>query len=336
MAEICFGAATSHGPMLTLAPAMWQQRAEYDRVHTNLIYRGACHSFDDLVRLRSAEGLESKLTPCNMEARFMDCQRALDQLGQTIMSCSLDALVIIGDDQHELFHADNMPVFSLYAGAQIDHLRPAPNQVETMQAGIASSLEGRYPDHPMKYSGVPELAEHMIRQLVAEHYDVSCSYQLPLGRYGDRGIPHAFGFVYTRLLGGHVLPNIPVFINTFYPPNQPTLERCISFGRALARVVTSWGSDFRVGVVASGGLSHYVVDESLDHEILGYLGQNDMNSILKMPSELFTSGNSEIRNWLAIGGAMDEAGLSMETVDYAACYRSLAGTGSGMGFAQWR
>ena len=34
--------------------------------------------------------------------------------------------------------------------------------------------------------------------------------------------------------------------------------------------------------------------------------------------------------------AMAEAGLQMQLIDYVPCYRSEAGTGSGMGFAYWK
>ena len=35
-------------------------------------------------------------------------------------------------------------------------------------------------------------------------------------------------------------------------------------------------------------------------------------------------------------GIMREAGLHMKTVDYVPCYRSEAGTGSGLGFSIWQ
>jgi hypothetical protein len=43
-----------------------------------------------------------------------------------------------------------------------------------------------------------------------------------------------------------------------------------------------------------------------------------------------------IKNWIVVAGAMAEAGLKMKLIDYVPCYRSEAGTGSGMGFAYWK
>jgi 3-O-methylgallate 3,4-dioxygenase len=45
------------------------------------------------------------------------------------------------------------------------------------------------------------------------------------------------------------------------------------------------------------------------------------------------SGTSEIRNWIATAGAVEH--LDMKLIDYVPCYRSPAGTGCAMGFAEW-
>jgi len=57
--------------------------------------------------------------------------------------------------------------------------------------------------------------------------------------------------------------------------------------------------------------------------------------LASIPDSMFQSGTSEIKNWITVAGAMSEAGLSMRLVDYVPCYRSEAGTGSAMGFAEW-
>ncbi len=167
-------------------------------------------------------------------------------------------------------------------------------------------------------------------------FDVSISRRFPAGKFADHGIPHAYGFVYTRLLDNKVMPQVPVFINTFYPPNQPSLRRCFAFGREVGNAIQSWASDLRVGVVASGGLSHFVVDEQLDQAVLDAFAKSDWDAMLGMAENLFLSGSSEIKNWVALAGAMSQTTLNIDVVDYVPCYRSLAGTGNGMGFATWQ
>jgi 3-O-methylgallate 3,4-dioxygenase len=88
-----------------------------------------------------------------------------------------------------------------------------------------------------------------------------------------------------------------------------------------------------VGVVGSGGLSHFVVDEALDRHVLAILAKKDAEAIAALPATQLDSGNSEIRNWIAAAGAAEH--LEMELVDYVPSYRSEAGTGVGMGFAVW-
>ena len=36
------------------------------------------------------------------------------------------------------------------------------------------------------------------------------------------------------------LPVIPVILNTFDPPNQPTPRRCVALGHALRELVAEW------------------------------------------------------------------------------------------------
>ncbi len=122
-----------------------------------------------------------------------------------------------------------------------------------------------------------------------------------------------------------------MFVNTFYPPNQPSASRCYNFGRMLARAIASWPGDQKVVIVASGGLTHFVVNEGFDHRVIETMEKGDAAALTSLPEGMFQSGTSEIKNWIVAAGAMAEAGLSMKWVDYVPCYRSEAGSGSGMG-----
>jgi 3-O-methylgallate 3,4-dioxygenase len=131
------------------------------------------------------------------------------------------------------------------------------------------------------------------------------------------------------------IPHVPVLINTFYPPNQPTAQRCHKFGQALKEAIESWPEDLRVAVIASGGLSHFVVDEDLDLKFLDFMKKGDVKGMTSMPEPLLQSGTSEYKNWIPVGAIMHSAGLPMDVVDYVPCYRSSAGTGNAMGFVRW-
>jgi aromatic ring-opening dioxygenase LigB subunit len=130
-----------------------------------------------------------------------------------------------------------------------------------------------------------------------------------------------------------LFPIVPVMLNTYYPPNQPTAARCYAFGQALRRAIESWDSAKKIAIIASGGLSHFVVDEDLDHEVLEAMRKKDGQSLGRLGQDLLQSGSSEIKNWIVAAGALES--LQMNLVSYSAAYRSEAGTGCGLAFAEW-
>jgi hypothetical protein len=129
------------------------------------------------------------------------------------------------------------------------------------------------------------------------------------------------------------IPIVPVFVNCFYPPNQPTAARCYELGRAIRRAIAAYGDDITVGIVASGGLSHFVVDEAFDRSVLRALESKNIAELKALSAERLVSGTSELRNWLVLAGAVEDCDI--EVLDYVPAYRSTAKTGCGMGFVRW-
>jgi 3-O-methylgallate 3,4-dioxygenase len=122
-------------------------------------------------------------------------------------------------------------------------------------------------------------------------------------------------------------------LNTFYPPNQPTAARCVALGTALRDAIAQYDGGARVAVIASGGLSHHLVNEDLDATVVNALRQGDLDTLAGLPSTALLGGSSEIRNWIAM--APTTLALSLRQGCYEACYRNAAGIGSGMGFFGW-
>jgi OH-DDVA oxygenase len=335
MAKIVLGIGTSHGPLLNTPPEEWGQRAAADRRNPRLMFRGQPFGFDELARARAAERFADAIAPAEMVRRHAACQQALAALAETFARVAPDVAVIVGDDQEELFFDDNMPALSVYWGETIDHA-PMPEGFNVGRSpGLAIADWAYYPPAATTVPGEPKLGLHLVRSLIGEGFDVAHSRRLPPGAAGNHGICHAYGFVYRRIMRDRVIPNVPVFLNTFYPPNQPTLERCYQVGQALGRAIAAWDADRTVAIIASGGLTHFVVEEDLDQEVLAALRAKDGAALRRLPLERFESGTSEIRNWIALAGALAATDLQMQLVDYVPCYRSVAGTGNAMGFAQW-
>ena len=63
--------------------------------------------------------------------------------------------------------------------------------------------------------------------------------------------------------------------------------------------------------------------------------KNDVKTLINEPNIMFRSGTSETKNWICVAGILEGSGLKMNLHDYVACYRTDAGTGSGMAFATW-
>jgi 3-O-methylgallate 3,4-dioxygenase len=148
--------------------------------------------------------------------------------------------------------------------------------------------------------------------------------------------PHAYGFVYRHIMRDDPAPSVPVVLNTFYPPNQPTVRRCYAFGQSLLHSIESWDSDARVAIIASGGLTHFVIDEEVDQIIFQALREGSVEPLAALGEEVFQAGTSEVKNWIPVAGAMAKLGFPMTLVDYVPVYRSLAGTGNAMGFVYWQ
>lgn len=340
MAEIVFGVGCSHSPLLATRPEQWDLRAADDRRNPTHWYRGRTYTFEELERLRQSENLASQITLERRRERDRRNQDVLNQLSGRIKAARLDVLVIFGDDQHEVLLADNMPAFMVFNGKDVPFRPLSAERVAAMTEGVRVANWARVPERDMTLRGAPDLADHVVRSAVADGFDVSVSGYFAEKAQAESGIGHAFGFFYHRLLGDFrdtpSLTTLPIFINTFFPPNQPPARRALEFGRSVGRAIRTWDRKARVGIAASGGFSHFVIDEALDRRLLTAIEKRDVAAILAEPEAHYQSGTSEIKNWVAAMGALEGSGLEFRLVDYIPCYRSLAGTGNAMAFGLWQ
>jgi hypothetical protein len=322
MAEIVLGIGTSHSPMLSIDYAAFPGLAARDRGNPFV------PDFDGMVR-EKASWIGRELSPDVTRARHDANQAALARLSAVLAKTAPDALVVVGDDQNEWFSPDSQPALCIYWGETVENLPPP---VDKMNPAVRTAYWGFYGDGTNRTFPVDApLARHLVETLTHEHeFDVAHVRVQP--RHSPFG--HAWNFVHQRLMGARVVPIVPVLLNTYYPPNQPTPKRCYQLGRALRQAIEAWPVAKRVGIVASGGLSHFVVDETLDRHVLDILAKKDVAAIMGLPAAQLEAGNSEIRNWIAMAGAVEH--LAMELVDYLPCYRSEAGTGIGTAFAVWQ
>lgn len=330
MAELVLGLASSHSPQLSTPAEGWAERGERDRGNPELIGTdGITSNYEGLLARADVARIAREITPEKFQQRHERNQKAINSLSQSLYRADLDVLVMVGDDQQEYLRDDNMPGFCVYWGAQVLVAGQEAGPATGNRVLIGHSTE----DRTLPTDSI--LGRHLIEYLVEAEFDVGRSNFFDPGRGGRArgGIGHAFGYVYNRLMTERIIPTVPVMLNTYYPPNQPTPKRCYDLGRALKNAIEAWPNKARVGILASGGLSHFVVDEELDHLALEGMKAKSLARLSQLPREKINSGSSEIRNWIVVAGATEH--LDMELVDYVPCYRSPAGTGCAMGFASW-
>ena len=332
MAKIVLGIAASHTPLLTLSAEQWQHRAAADFANTALnMSDGRLLSYGQVLAElgpRAADVIDA----ATLAAKERACQAALDRLAADLAAAAPDVVLIVGDDQRELFGPANQPAIAVFHGAQIvtSDKFGADGSPEWMQA----MGRGYLMDEQHTVPGAPALAEELIRGLIDQNFDIAaCDQVADPQRAANVGFGHAYGFIVKRLFGGRRIPVLPVLLNTYYGPNVPSAARCHDLGLALARVIVASPSDARVAIVASGGLSHFVVDEALDQRVLGALASGDHAALRSLPRGALNAGSSEILNWVTVAGAMQRRPLRWHR--YLPLYRTPAGTGVGAGFAAW-
>jgi hypothetical protein len=304
-----------------MGPQWWASHAAY---FDPLLER--IEDFDERCA-RAPEWLRAELDPAVFRRKNDACEAAIATLGTALRACAPDIVLVVGDDQHEMFAPDELAALSLFAG---DRLIDLPSDLEQLPPSIRAADWALHGREITEWPASKELGTHLSRELTAQDFDV---YQF--GRHPEnRTLGHAFTFVYRRLLeGGPVPAMVPIFLNTYYPPTQMRARRCWALGRAIRRAIEAWDSSARIAIVGSGGLSHFMLDPALDHNVLGALGAYDEAAIAAIPESSLQSGSSEIKNWIVAGAALE--GFTMRVIDYISAYRTGAATGIGLAFALW-
>ena len=329
MAEIVLGLASSHSPLLGSPAEDYLKHADRDYANkTHLDFEGRTVSYDDLLAGADPE-IAAHLSAERVSANVAACAAGIDRLAAALADAAPDVVVIVGDDQHEQFLEDNQPAILIYSGETIENgVSRLPDSAPSYWKKARSQYH--QPERPRTYPVAAEFARYLTTSLVEQGFDISHSERLPR----PTGEGHAYGFVHRRLMAEFEAPVVPVMLNTYFPPNQPGPARCFALGQAMAAAVAAWPQGLRVCFVASGGLSHFTVNPELDRAVMGAFLAGDGETLGAIPRERLNSGNSEIRNWIAVAGACQ--GLHPVWHDYIPCYRTPAGTGCGMGFAVLR
>ena len=305
------GMASSHAPMMF-------QKAQYWPKVVDRIPAEAREHLPKNARVEIA-------TPAIIESKIQRLEAAFAVLRAQLQAYRPDALIMIGDDQGDMFDDVNNPTFSIYTGEEPLWGRSARDPLGTRQEERTK----------IEFRPHAELSRHLLRGLVKRGFDVA-----NIGRVDPRGNPirgvsHMISNLVPEVDPALAIPLVSVFINEYYPP-LPSAARCAALGEAIADALRDRPE--RIAIYASGGLSHFPgmynagwIDEPLDRWILERLERNDLEAL----SHLFTfdsdnmrSGTGEVRAWISVAAAMKRPAKVVEYVP-AHC------TQTGCGFVYW-
>ena len=327
MAHLAAAFGSSHSVMLNSELEDWLTRFRQSDPRMPYFDRAGnrCSYADVLARAPS--NANELITAAAITGRFGVVQEAMQRLEAEIAAAKLDVLVIVGDDQYELFQDQHMPSIAVYYGATIrnaaqDPVPPEDWYARAQMRRLEEGSDAHYPCHR-------PLALHLIEGLIDREFDISAVAGLAEGQYEG----HAYSFVHRRYLRRAGVPIVPIFLNTYNPPNQAHPKRCVRLGAALKELIARYPEDLRIGVLASGGLSHFIVEEELDRAIIEALRKKDTGFLASLDPRRLMAGSSEIRNWIVVAAAA--ADLDLAWVSYSPGYRTPALTGTGLCFAKW-
>jgi 2,3-dihydroxyphenylpropionate 1,2-dioxygenase len=219
------------------------------------------------------------------------CMSEIRAMGERLLARRPDALVVVADDHLNAFSFNAVPALCVRIGRHVDRM------IQEEPEAFDRALEGL----PERYALHEDLANRILEDGVAAGFDLALSWEAP--------IDHAFLSPVMTLHGARpVTPLVPIWVNCFVAP-QPTPARCFAFGGQLARAIA--GGPWDVGIIATGGLSHFPVGESdtaFDRRVLGWLEAGEHEPLQALTrGELDKAGEHELLNWMVLVGAVTPA-----------------------------
>jgi aromatic ring-opening dioxygenase catalytic subunit (LigB family) len=158
---------------------------------------------------------------------------------------------------------------------------------------------------PVTRRGDPELAGHLVSGLYHSGFDPAHSSELLF----DHGTVLPLALM--NLPASVAI--VPIIINSIFQP-LPTLDRCRAFGQAVKQVLSHAKLGRKVGFLATGGISHTVGapgsernDLAFDERFVGAMARGDLDGMCAISDkdiDAVGNGTHEIRNWVAVAGAM--------------------------------
>ena len=296
------GLAVSH------APSMFRGVEHWDAIH-RVLTDGIPQPGE--IASETAEVLQGYITRI---------ENGFDVLRRQIETYKPDVLLVVGDDQAEVFTEANMPSFCIFTCAEVHG---------TINVSLIGEPEE---ENHITLNCHSELARYLVQELNRQGFGISESQELkPLGK-PKRGIGHAFTRPVVKVTPKLDVPIIPFHVNAYFPP-MPAARRCYELGRSISQALSARPE--RVAIMASGGLSHDPrgpragwIDTALDRWVLQQLESPNKEALchlFEFDSDTLRGGTGEIRSWIVVAGACSEGRATV--VDYIPAHHAVTGLG---------
>src|SRR4051795_4214961 len=116
MARLVAAFGSSHSPMLASSVDEWRTNfLPRDQARQFVDFEGNACDYATLLARAPADALE-RIAPARLVRRHAVAMEAMARLRDDVAAAQLDALLVVGDDQEELFQYDNMPAIGVYYG----------------------------------------------------------------------------------------------------------------------------------------------------------------------------------------------------------------------------
>ncbi len=251
------------------------------------------------------------------EAMRSNLRSGFDRARKILEDSRPDVLITFADDHFDRCFYDNLPAFLVGVGEEASGPAVAGFDLPNVCLPIASKL-----------------ARFIVREGLEGGVDFAFSEELALD--------HAEMAPMMHLTPRWDIPIIPIVVNAFAPP-MPTPKRCFDVGAFVGKCIERWPEKTRVAFLGTGGLSHWVgppqtgkINEEFDRWFLDCLVRRDSDAATSRYSRyedleaVAGNGGHEIRDWLAVAGAM-----SAQLKPALLAYEPLKQWSTGTGIMAW-
>lgn len=146
-----------------------------------------------------------------------------------------DVFIAFLDDHFENQFRDMSPPFAI--GVAPENVGPAKHWLEALKI-----------DRQITVPNNEKLANYLLDGLLKSNFDITRMGELD---YGNNL------FVPMQMVRPQFdIPFVPVYSNVFNPP-LPTMSRAYDLGRAIRKLIEAYPEPLKVGLIASGGISHW-------------------------------------------------------------------------------